>query len=349
MLSVINKSIVLCIIILSPIFACSRTTCSVIDKNVFSIETTTYEDGNHMAIIPKHKGEPFGPWIERDSGNNTFCSVSYCDEDFETNCFFRDNKLLKLACFVGGEFLAGLSSWGPEGFLGSSSTTVSGKNITYNYDNHYEFGHSGKLLSIVSETSDSTIVLLDRGDTDLHLWLMTQETYNQERQDQPSHEETEPARHRHNHDICCRVDTSYYLFGGIKTAAQMAGDKRHGTFVKFNRNGVVVEISTYFYGKEEGPHFIFNNRGYPKMAGYKSAGLWVGTLVEFHERGIPKKVTVKVDTTTVKVYEYDSNGEFLGMTDEASSSQTHDILFPEIFFKRQWQDALLSDYLPKSN
>lgn len=345
----INKNIVLCIIIMFPVLSCSRTTCGEIDEDIFSIETATSIDGNFMAIIPKHNGEPFGPLIERDSSDDTFCSVSYCDEDFETNCFFRNNKLHKLACFVGSEFLARLSSWGPEGFLTSSSTVVSGKNITYNYDNHYELGHSGRLLSIVSETSDSTIVLLDRGDTDLHLWLMTQESYNQERQKQSIREETRPARHGNNYDICCRVDTSYYLFGGIKTAAQMVGDKRHGAFVKFNRDGIVVEVSTYFYGKEEGPHFTFNNRGYPKMAGYKSGDSWIGTLVEFHERGIPKRVTTKVDSTTVRIYEYDSDGEFLGMADKAISSHTRDIMFPEIFFKRQWQDALLSDYLHKSN
>lgn len=121
-------------------------------------------------------------------------------------------------------------------------------------------------------------------------------------------------------DDYCRVDTTYYRSGGIKTLSQMAGKRRNGAFVKKNDKGATINISTYLDGVLEGPQFIFDKKGNIKIVGYRSGNAWIGTIVKFYKNGIPKQVVRRVDDYTTKVWEYDENGELSNEIKALSSS-----------------------------
>ena len=277
----------------------------MIGMDSFKIDTIFHDDGEQKAIKPIYKGNPFGPWIEIDKRRDHMTSCVYGIEDIHICCQFHNHMLKMFNYNYDDEYSMAIGLFGERGWrLSGYSHTISRKETEYNYD----FQSTGKLLSVVSATPDTTVILLDRGDNLLHFLMEAQEMWNES--SLPQHiESTDPPLF---YDEYCRIDTTYHLSGGIKTLSQMAGKKRNGVFIEFNRQGRVINVSTYLAGKPEGPQFIFDRNGTPIIAGYKSGKKWIGTVVTFHKNGIPKHVYMRTDSTTIMVGNYDEDGEYVG-------------------------------------
>lgn len=220
-------------------------------------------------------------------------------------CAFSCNTLLSINFNYDYSYSIAMGFHGTDGRMSSYESTMKGDNIVYNYD----MADSGELLSIAKVTQDTTIILIDRGDDWLHMNIAAQTINRLEGKNDTSEAQMKKMKPISSIDDYCRVDTTYYCSGGIKTLTQMAGKRRNGAFVKKNDKGAPINISTYLDGVLEGPQFIFDKKGTPKMIGYRSGHDWIGTMVIFHKNGMPKQVIRRADEYTTNVWEYDENGE----------------------------------------
>lgn len=315
MLKAISKCAVY-VLVIPQLLSCSRTINHHDLMGSFRIDTTRYEDGSVMTITPRHGKDIFGTMI--DIGDTTYNKNSLIlisgISGIETTAVFMYGKTKRLYCRIDDENYVVLFFYGKEGELTSSSVTRSNDNIKYHYD---EFSHTNRLLSIVSEKQDTTIIQLDRGDDLLHLDLNFRKDFAELEQDKCGDDtmvKKKEMERQPQFDDCCRIDTCYYPSGKIKSLSQMAGARKNGIFIKFHHSGCPAKMSTYLDGKLEGPYCSFDSEGHPTLIGYRSGNVWVGTVVEFQGKGTPKNVIIKTDSLKTMVFSYDENGEFLGQT-----------------------------------
>ena len=309
MLKGIDKTIIPIVMELLYI-SCSHSYVEVDNEN-FNIDTTWYADGRLMKVASNDDGKLFGQTVEFGS-DGSMCSAVYgLKNDIGICGCFSDSSLRFINFRYGDDYAAAFGLSDEDGRLLSSSVTIPGSNMKYGYSS----SRSGGLVSIVSEALDTTVVLLDRGDDLLHISMTAKYIEKVWRQDHPLEQDYHIAEPRF--DDCCRIDTTFYFLGGIKTLSQMAGEKRNGAYFEFDRSGRVVNVATYLDGKQEGPRFIFGKRGVPKMAGYKSGNDWIGTVLTYHSNGVPKELATIGDDSVITVWEYDSSGEFSGQGDAA--------------------------------
>ena len=300
MSQIISKSVILTVPLL---LACSEARYYGATSQSLEIDTTS--NGNLKAIVTRYKGTPFGPMIEINDRLDLLTSCVYGIDNVNICCAFSGNTLLSINYNYDYSYSIAMGFYGAEGRMSSYESTMMGDNIAYNYD----MNDSGELLSVAKVTQDTTIVMLERGDDWLHMNIAAQTINRMEGRNVTSQEQTKKEKPISFLDGYCRVDTTYYRGGGIKTLTQMAGKRRNGAFVKKNDKGATINISTYLDGILEGPQFIFDKKGTPKMIGYRSGHDWIGTMVIFHKNGIPKQVIRRADEYTTKVWEYDENGE----------------------------------------
>lgn len=303
------------VVLTAPLLlACSEARyCSAINQD-FEINTTS--NGILKAIIPKYKGMPFGPMMEINDSLDLLTSCVYGFDNVNICCAFSGNTLLSINYNYDYSYSIAMGFYGADGRMSSYKSTTAGDNIVYNYD----MADSGKLLSVSKVTQDTTFVLIDRGDDWLHMNIAAQTIYRKEGKNVTSQGQTKKEKPISFLDDYCRVDTTHYHNGGIKTLSQMAGKRRNGAFVKKNGTGAIINISTYLDGILEGPQFVFDKKGNPKMIGYRSGQDWIGTITIFHKNGMPKQVIRRVDEYTTKIWEYDENGELSKENDALSSS-----------------------------
>lgn len=309
MLKGIDKTIILIVIKLLYI-SCSHP-CVEADNENFNIDTTRHADGRLMKIASSDGGKLFGQTVEFGS-DGSMCSAVYgLKNDINICSCFSDSSLRFINFRYGDDYAAAFELSEEDGKLLSSSVTISGSNMKYGYSSP----RSGGLVSIVSEALDTTVVLLDRGDDLLHISMTAKYIEKVWRQGHPLESDCRIAEPQF--DDCCRVDTTFYFLGGIKTLSQMAGKKRNGAYFEFDRSGRVINVATYLDGKPEGPQFIFGRRGVPKMAGYKSGNDWIGTVITYHSNGAPKELATIGEDSVITVWEYDGSDEFIGQGDAA--------------------------------
>lgn len=304
-------------ILLVLIFSsCSQARYYDVVNQCFLIDTNLHPNGSLKSIVPRCKGTPFGPMIEINDSLDILTSCVYGINDVNICCAFSCNTLLSINFNYDYSYSIAMGFHGTDGRMSSYESTMKGDNIVYNYD----MADSGELLSIAKVTQDTTIVMIDRGDDWLHMNIAAQTINRMEGKNDTSEAHMKKMKPISSIDDYCRVDTTYYRSGGIKTLSQMAGKRRNGAFVKKNDKGATINISTYLDGVLEGPQFIFDKKGNIKIVGYRSGNAWIGTIVKFYKNGIPKQVVRRVDDYTTKVWEYDENGELSNEIKALSSS-----------------------------
>jgi antitoxin component YwqK of YwqJK toxin-antitoxin module len=283
-------------------YACSPVGKINFNPEGFSIDTTYSHEGEIKSVRTNFLDTPYGPWIEY---NQELCDLNFSTygiNDIQICCYFNGDRLRFINYRINENNSIGIGLFGDNYQLSSSDVNISGESKTFNYD----FRNSGKLLSIIEKSRDSIAILLDRGDDFLHMTMSAQEMAGDNKTDvETTYTEIELL-----HNGYCRVDTIFYSGGMIKSMSQMAGHKRNGAFVKLDRSGRVREVATFLLGKPEGPRFSFYRNGSPKIAGYKSGSSWIGAVVLFHKKRVPKKVISKTRTSTI-ICKYDDKGEYL--------------------------------------
>lgn len=213
---------------IAQLLSCSGTTNHHNVMGCFRIDTTRYDEGRAMTIIPRHGEDIFGTLI--DIGDTSYSKNSFILTSgvpgTETMAVFMYGKTKRLSCRLDDENYVVLYFYGKEGELTSSSVRRSNDNIKYQYD---EFSHTNRLLSIVSEKNDTTMILLDRGDDLLHMKLNLQSAVAELEKAECGNDTTvrkKEIKRQRQFDDCCRIDTCYYPSGKIKFLSQMAGGKK---------------------------------------------------------------------------------------------------------------------------